>query len=144
MYVSHIENPDNERLVSALSDTQSDTTFILEHTCRPLGVTDAITNMLLSIMFAKNQWVDSQKIPGIFVQRFDTNEKIPQHASSTHYIIPANLSHIATPKIAKQFHFPKTIASELLPLQDCETWLFIAYNSAKALTPRNAIEHDGP
>ena len=38
VFVSHIDNPESEKLVYALLDTQSDTTFILKSTCGDLGL----------------------------------------------------------------------------------------------------------
>jgi hypothetical protein len=54
VYLSHEENPDKERLVYALLDTQSDTTFVLEETSKALGVTGQSVKLMLSTMYTEN------------------------------------------------------------------------------------------
>ncbi|XP_045215794.2 uncharacterized protein LOC123566038 [Mercenaria mercenaria] len=60
--------------------------------------------------------------------------------------MPANRSHIPTPKLARSVSHLKCIADCLLPLQDCEIGLLIGYNCPKALTPRDVIasSEEGP
>lgn len=57
VYVSHRDKPDQERLVYALLDTQSDTAFILEDTYRELGLPGTTVKLLLSTMYAENEVV---------------------------------------------------------------------------------------
>ena len=53
VYLSHADCPGTERLVYALLDSQSDTTFILEDTCSALGLTGVEVDLMLS-MTAEN------------------------------------------------------------------------------------------
>ena len=50
MYVSHCDNPNNEKLVYALLDIQSGTIFILETTCNAFGVKGTEAKLSLSTM----------------------------------------------------------------------------------------------
>lgn len=70
VYVSHRDKPDQERLVYALLDTQSDTTFILEDTYRELGLSGTTVKLLLSTMYAENQVVESHKVRDLQVRGF--------------------------------------------------------------------------
>lgn len=77
VYVSHRDKPDQERLVYALLDTQSDTTFILEDTYRELGLSGTTVKLLLSTMYAENQVVESHKVRDLVVRGFNNELKIP-------------------------------------------------------------------
>ena len=70
VWISHRDNPQHERMVYALLDTQSDTTFILEDTCKALGVPGTDVKLLLSTMSANRQMIDSQKIVGLQVRAY--------------------------------------------------------------------------
>ena len=60
VYLAHKDNPRHERLVYAMLDTQSDTTFILEETCQALGLSSPSVQLSLSTMYASDTVVDSQ------------------------------------------------------------------------------------
>ena len=74
VYVSHESCPGNERLVYALLDSQSDTTFILEDTCSALGLSGVEVDLLLSTMYAENKLVKSSRISGLKVRGFNESE----------------------------------------------------------------------
>ena len=142
VYVSHESDPNNEILVYALLDTQSDTTFVLDSTCAQLDVAGVPTRLSLSTMFAENSVVSSSKVSGLIVRGFDGKETIHLPIAFTRHIIPANRSHIPTPEVAKKWPHLRHIADELVPLQNCEIGLLIGYNCARALTPREVVPAD--
>ena len=72
-------NPSNKRLVYALLDDQSDTTFITDTTLNHLGVSGPETNLLLSTMHATDELIKSRKIEGLMVQEF----QVPSHPAAT-------------------------------------------------------------
>ena len=146
VWLSHHDNPDNERLVYALLDTQSDTTFVLESTCETLGTTGSNTRLWLSTMSAKNQRIDTKLYEGLMVRGFNDSVRIPLPATYSRDIIPANRSHIPTPQMATKWPHLEQISGELMTLSDCEIGLLIGYNCPKALLPRQVIapENDGP
>lgn len=59
--LSHEDSPQEERLVYALLDTQSHTTFILEKTANEMGLNRTDVKLILSTMYEENQMVDSSK-----------------------------------------------------------------------------------
>lgn len=146
VYVSHIDFPDEEVLVYALLDTQSDTTFILSDTYQRLGLSGTEVKLSLSTMFAENQIVDSRKVKGLVVRGYDSSLRIPLPTVFTRDIMPANRSHIPTPEMARHWQHLNGIADEILPLQDCDIGLLIGYNCPRALIPREVIPaiKDGP
>ena len=146
VFVSHVERPDKERLVSALLDTQSDTTFILENTCKSLGLNGTKVKLRLSTMHAENRVVDSSKVQGLMVRGYNSSTKLSLPAAFTRNIMPANRDHIPTPEMARKWPHLYDIAEELMPLNECEVGLLIGYNCARALTPRQVIApiDDGP
>lgn len=57
--------------------TQSDTTFILEDTCRALYLTGTPVKLRLSTMYAENRLVSSHKVKGLFVHGFNSSLELP-------------------------------------------------------------------
>ncbi|CAC5383572.1 unnamed protein product [Mytilus coruscus] len=139
VYVSHSDDPENERLVYALLDTQSDTTFILDETRRALGLCGTDVKLSLSTMHAENHIVDSHKIKGLMVRGFDSEVKIPLPNVFTRDIMPANRSHIPTAEMARRWSYLEHIAEKLMPVRDCEFGLLIGYNCPRALIPSEVI-----
>ena len=99
VYISHIDNPENEKLIYALLDTQSDTSFVLEDTCNSLELSGTSVKLLLSTMHAENRLVDSRKVKGLVVRGHDSDIRIPLPECFTRNIMPANRSHIPTPEM---------------------------------------------
>ncbi|XP_030849893.1 uncharacterized protein LOC115927770 [Strongylocentrotus purpuratus] len=146
VWLSH-ENMKEERLVYALLDTQSDTTFILNSTKDALGLHGLRVNLLLSTMSTKNERIPSEKIKGLTARAFNSEKVIHLPAAYTRYIMPANREHIPTPEVARSFPHLVPIADQLLPLKHCEIGLLIGYDCGRALTPRDVIpsqDDDGP
>jgi hypothetical protein len=139
------DSPDNERLVYALLDTQSDTTFILDRTCDALGMSGVEVKLALSTMSSENKVV-SYKIKGVMVRGFDGSKRISLPETYTRNIIPANRSHIPTLEKARSWAHLECISDVLMPIQDCEIGLLIGYNCSRALVPREVLlpAEDGP
>ena len=146
MYVSHSSDPDEERLVYALLDSQSDTTFILQDTCEALGLSGTPVKLSLSTMLLEDKAVSSQKVKGLSVRGYNSLQKIPLPDAYTRNIMPANRSHIPTADVANAWSHLEHIAPKLLPLSSCEIGLLIGYNCSQALLPREVIppDADGP
>ncbi|XP_022102427.1 uncharacterized protein LOC110985605 [Acanthaster planci] len=139
VWVSHSDTPNQERLVYALLDTQSDTTFILDDTCDALGLDGPKVQLLLSTMFSSNQRVESRKIRGLQVRGYDSNLRITLPTAYTRGIMPANRTHIPTADMARRWPHLDKIARELMPVADCEVGILIGYNCPQALAPREVI-----
>ena len=139
VYVSHRDSPEKERLVYALLDSQSDSTFILDSTCRSLGISGIEVDLLLSTMHAENLAVKSNRVEALVVRGCNQFIKIQLPVSYTRQIMPANRSHIPTTETAMSLNHLKCIADEFMPLLDCEIGLLIGYNCSRALMPREII-----
>ncbi|XP_038055961.1 uncharacterized protein LOC119727951 [Patiria miniata] len=146
VWVSHRDKPEKERLVYALLDTQSDTTFILDSTCEALDLQGTKVNLLLSTMFAEDQKVASRKIDGLIVRGFDSHLKISLPAAYSREIMPANRSHIPTSEMARKWPHLEKLADLLMPSTDCEVGILIGYNCPRALAPCDVVPpvNNGP
>lgn len=143
VYVSSVDMPSTERLVYALLDTQSDRSFILESTCRALGVSGTSVQFSLSTMTAENKVIECERITGLSVRAFDSDLKIPLPSLYTRSIMPTNRSHIPTPAMALKWPHLEKLSDKLMPITDAEVGLLIGYNCSKALAPRDVIVPDG-
>ena len=146
VWLSHDSSP-GERLVYAMLDTQSDTSFLLDKTKEAMGIEGMEVNLLLSTMTLANEMISSEKISGLKVRAFNGTKEIGLPPTFTRNIMPANRDHIPTPDIANAYPHLRDIAHDLIPLQDCEIGLLIGYDCARALTPRAVIsspDNDGP
>lgn len=146
VYISHCDSPGTEVLIYALLDTQSDTTFVLQDTCTALGLSGVDVKLSLSTMYAENRVVDSQKVKGLMVRGFNNTLRISLPDAYTRNIMPANRSHIPTPKMASKWPHLENIADQLLDLNPCQIGLLIGYNCPQCLIPREVIVPvgDGP
>lgn len=129
------ENPNVQRLVYAILDSQSDTTFILQNTWKLLGLLGEPVKLKLSTMHAEKKVIDSSKVQGLMVRGFNSQQRIRD-------IMPANWSYIL--EVAGLWSHLEYIANLILPLQNYEAGLLIRYNCTKVLTPRDIITSDEP
>ena len=143
VYISQADNPTAERLVYAILDAQSDTTFILQNTCKSLGIVGKPVKLKLSTMHAENKVIDSSKVQGLMVRGYNSQHRIMLPGTYTRNIMPANRTHIPTPEVAKSWPHLERIANLIPPLQGCEVGLLIGYNCVKALTPNDIIVPTG-
>ena len=137
--VSHSGRPDYERLVHALLDTQSDTTFILNDTCAALGVDGTPVKLSLSTMSASNQIIQSSRINGLHVRAYNGDSTFALPPTYTRDIIPTNREYIPTPAVAQRWPHLHSVTNKLIPLNECEVGLLIGYDCANALVPREVI-----
>ena len=139
VWLSH-ESCDKDKLVYALLDTQSDTSFILTKTKETMGIKGTEVNLLLSTMTKANEIIGSEKVIGLQVKAFNDSTKIISLPPTfTRDIMPADRHHIPTPDMARSFRHLTRIAGMIAPLQDVEIGLLIGYDCAKALALRAVI-----
>ena len=143
VYLSHKDRPDCERLIYAMLDTQSDTTFVLEGTCQALGLSGTPVSLALSTMHAHNKTIDSRRISNLTVRGVNSPDKIPLPVTFSIDAIPANKAHIPAPEVARSWPHLEPIANQLLPIANCEIGLLIGYNCARAMMPREVIPPNG-
>ncbi|XP_071486763.1 uncharacterized protein [Diadema antillarum] len=139
VWLSH-ESCHEDRLVYAMLDTQSDTSFILTETKEAMRIKGVEVNLLLSTMTKANERIASEKVTGLKVKAFNNSEKIINLPPTyTRDIMPADRHHIPTPDMARSYQHLSRIANLVAPLQDVEIGLLIGYDCAKALAPRAVI-----
>ena len=139
VYVSSREEPQNEQLVYAMLDTQSDASFITEKTCNSLQVGGPTTDLVLSTMSSDRNVVQVKKISNLVVRGYNSNKKLDLPTLYTTSEVPGNESHILTCEIAKQWPHLHPISNRLPPLLNAEFGLLIGYNCSQALMPREVI-----
>ena len=141
VWLSH-ESCDKDKLVYALLDTQSDTSFILTKTKETMGIKGTEVNLLLSTMTKANERIASEKVTGLQVKSFNDSTKIISLPPTfTRDIMPADRYHIPTPDMARSFRHMIRIADMIAPLQDVEIGLLIGYDCAKAALAPRAVIH---
>ena len=144
VWLSHASNPRAKRLVYALLDDQSDTTFVTDTVLNHLGVSGPETNLLLSTMHATDELIKSRKIGGLIVQDFKRQVTLQLPKAFSREIIPAKRSHIPRPESALQWPHLEKIAAQIAPYQnDAEIGILIGSDCPRAIMPREIIPGEG-
>ena len=107
--VSHENDPSSERLVYALLNSQSDTSFILERTYDSLGVSSVDENCHSRLCTWRKRDSRESKISGLSVRGFNQLLKLPLPVIYTRQIMPANRSLIPTPETARKIPYLEAI-----------------------------------
>ena len=147
VWSSHASNPRAKRLVYALLNDQSDTTFVTDTVLNHLGVSGSEKNLLLSTMHATDELIKSRKIGGLIVQDFRRQVTLQLPKAISREIIPAKRSHIPRPESALQWPHLEKIAAQIAPYQnDAEIGILIGSDCPRAIMPREIIpgEDDSP
>lgn len=137
VWISHTDNLQEEKLVYALLDDQSDTTFISQEMVDRLQVNGPKTQLSLSTMHAENELIPSQKIKGLVVSDISHNTIIRLPTTFSCEIIPAKRQQIPCPEMAQPWPHLNSIAHHLVPLKtDVDVGLL---NCPQAIMPREVI-----
>ena len=147
VWLSHASNPRTERLVYALLDDQSDTTFVADDILNHLDVSGPETNLLLSTMHATNELIKIRKKGGLIVQDFKRQVTLHLPKPFSHEIIPAKRSHIPRPESALLWPHLEKIAAQIAPYRnDVEIGILIGSDCPREIMPREIIpgEDDSP
>ena len=139
VWVSTLDRPDDEKLVYALLDTQSDTTFVSQDISDLLQAKSEPVRLKLTTMTSRDIMVPCQRVTGLSVRGFSSTMRIGLPAAYTRHYIPLDRSHIPTNETAKRWAHLKSIVDELPPLKNCDVGLLIGYDCAQALAPRQVI-----
>ena len=142
VWVSTADQPNQEVLVYALLDTQSDTSFISEETVAALSVKRIPVELKLSTMTATDCIVRCDAVKGLQVRGFSSHTYISIPRAYTKDYIPVEKTHIPTSETAEAWQHLKGITSHLQPLQNCDVGLLIGYDTPQALIPRETIVGD--
>ena len=139
VWVSSSKKPGVEKLVYALLDTQSDSTFINERLCEELLVDTYPVKLKLTAMVGKDSTVHCRRAEGLKVRGYTSAKYIDLPHTYTRDFIPLDRKHIPTRDTALNWEHLSQIASEMPPLLECEVGLLVGYNCSSALAPRQVI-----
>lgn len=139
VWVSSKNNTATEKLVYALLDTQSDTTFIDHEVSRALKADSTPVKLKLTTMIGRDTIIKSERVSGLRVRGYSSSLYIDLPPAYTKNCIPVNRSHIPTSETARQWNHLSTVVDEIPPLKNCEVGLLIGYNCARAMAPREVI-----
>ena len=142
VYISTPEH-DQEVLVYAMLDTQSDSSFILEEVAETLDVVAEPVKLKLSTMSSKGTTVSCKRLKQLQVRGFFSDKKVTVPTMYTRKFIPANRAHIPTPETVKSWPHLQHLSKHIAPYQDCKIALVIGYNCPLALMPREAVCGEG-
>lgn len=143
VWVSSVGRPEREKLVYALLDTQSDSTFIDEKICEELCVPTNPIKLKLTTILGKDATVMCQRVKGLRVRGYSSSQFVELPVTYTRDLIPLDRSHIPTCETASSWDHLSDIASEIPPLLDCGVGLLIGFDCSTALTPRQVIPGEG-
>ena len=147
VWLSHRGNQSNERLVYALLDDQSDTTFVRDEALRSLGISGPETHLLLSTMHATDKLIKTMRIEDLVIQDFSRQVTLQLPKAFSREVIPARREQIPRPEYALQWPHLKKIADQIAPYRnDVEIGLLIGSDCPRAIMPREIIpgEDDSP
>ena len=139
VWVSTLDRPDDEKLVYAMLDTQSDTTFVSQEISDFLHSKSEPVRLKLTTMTSRDTIVHCQRVMGLSVRGHSSAMRISLPSAYTRHYIPVDRSHIPTNETAKCWAYLKSIVDELPSLKDCDVGLLIGYTCAQALAPRQVI-----
>ncbi|KAI4893045.1 hypothetical protein NFI96_006436 [Prochilodus magdalenae] len=139
VWISSKNSPCSEKLVYALLDTQSDTTFIDQAVSDDLQVNKCPVRLKLTTMISKATILKSERVTGLRVRGYSSAFHIDLPPVYTKNCIPINRTHIPTCDTAKHWKHLASIVDEIPPLKDCDVGLLIGYNCLRALAPRQVI-----
>jgi hypothetical protein len=143
VWISSTDKPDEELLVYALLDTQSDTTFILNHTSEKLDTSSESVQLKLTTMTAREHIVNCHKFKNLLLRGYQSTIKFALPTTYSREFIPADRSSIPTPEMARRWPHLQEIEDKIPKLKDCEVGLLIGFNCPQALAPRNFITGKG-
>ena len=139
VWISTKENPRVEKLVYALLDTQSDSSFIEENLCSQLAAATEPCKLKVTTLLGKDVTVECQKASSLRVRGYTSTHVIDLLPTYTRDSIPLDREHIPTCETAKKWDHFESIAAEIPPLLNIEIGLLIGYNCSNALVPREVI-----
>ncbi|KAL7842113.1 hypothetical protein SRHO_G00238020 [Serrasalmus rhombeus] len=139
VWVSTKSNPCTERLVYALLDTQSDTTFVDQGVSDILQAEKYPVKLKLTTMSGKGAIFQSERVSGLCVRGYSSAIHIDLPSAYTKDCIPVNHMHIPTCESAKKWAHLSDIGDEIQPYKDCEIGLLMGYNCPRAMAPKQVI-----
>ena len=109
VWISTKENPQVEKLVYALLDTQSDSSFIEENLCSQLAAATEPCKLKVTTLLGKDVTVKCQKASSLRVRGYTSTHVIDLPPTYTRDSIPLDREHIPTCETAKKWDHFKSI-----------------------------------
>ena len=148
VFISHNGNPSNEKLIYAMLDTQSDSSFVTEGTAKSLGLDGREIQLSLSTMTSSDKIIRGNRFEGLAVRGYNSQRRINLPEVYSRKMIPINRDHIPCEEMITGWTYLEPLRSELVPRMDIEVGVLIGYNCPKALVPKDVITtedaEDGP
>ena len=140
VWLSTVDKP-HEILVYAMLDSQSDSSYIVEHIAKQLEAPMTSTTLNLTTMTSQNQTVCSNKIKNLQIRPYKSvSDPILLPTLYTQKNIPVNRNHISSDRVAAQWHHLAHVRNQLPSQpQDIPVGLLIGYDCAQAFKPKQCI-----
>ena len=139
VWLTHSKVPNRSRLVYALLDSQSDTSFILDQTLNSFSVESTEVELSVSTMTGLNQNVKSRKCSGFEIRGHNLSEKVQLPTLYSRSEIPNNRNHFPTPSFCRQYSHLDSISSKIQSFSNIEVGLLIGFNCPKASCPLEVL-----
>ena len=139
VYVSHTDNPNKHKMVFAMLDTQSDTSFITEKTARDLGLVGRDVRLSLSTMTSSDKIIKCKRFNGLQVRGCNSQVNIALPGVFSRPAIPINYDHIPCAEMLNDWPHLEKLRDHLVPKIGCEVGLLIGYNCPRALVTTEVI-----
>ena len=139
VHVNHVENPNNDVIVYAMIDTQSDCSFITDDTARKLGLSGREVQLSLSTMTTSSKVVKCRRYNGLRVRGLNHSIEIDLPGVYSRNSIPINRDHIPCAEMTKDWPHLAPLSSQLTPRMSCQVGLLLGYDCSAALEPINIL-----
>ena len=137
VYISSSEDPDNEYLIYALLDTQSDTTFILNDICSMINSQYGTTRLDITTLNSSSTTTYAKKYRNLQIRGMYSSEVISLPTTYSTSQLPSNRQHIPTAEIARKW--PHLENLEIPPMLNCRVGLLIGYDCPRAFAPIKVV-----
>ena len=140
----YVSSDENEVLVYALLDYQSDASYITQECADALRLHGSPVILSVNTMSNYAEPVKSELLSNVKIRGFDDNhnKKITINKVFTYDRIPADRSLIPTCETAKQWPHLRHLSGKMPPLQDVEIGMLIGYNCLPALAPLDMVSSE--
>ena len=139
VWLSHASKSSRKKLVYALLDSQSNSSFILDQSLDTFNVSSLDVNLSVSTMTGVHQQVSSRKCSGFKVQGYNSSEVIDLPVVYSRPVIPLDRSHIPRQDTFAHFAHLKETSSKLSYFPDIEIGLLIGFNCSQASIPLKVV-----
>ena len=139
VWLTHSTDPHRSRLVYALLDSQSDSSFILDQTLNSFAVSSMEVNLTVSTMIGSNQSVSSRKTSGFRVRGHNLSESIALPPLYSRPDIPHNRNHFPSKEFCSKFDHLRSVAQQISSFHNIEVGLLIGFDCSKASRPLEVV-----